>query len=106
MLVADVATILLYIMNIVGQSEFYQTYPWLFPITFFIIILNIIFVLALWKWKKWGFWGLVGTSLFSFIINVLTDISVFQASLGFVGLAILYVLLQIGKDYKGWSQLE
>ena len=106
MLVADVAIIFLYILNIVGQSEFHQTYPWLFPISFIITTINIVFVVALWKWKKWGFWGLVGTSLVFFIINLLTGLNVFQAGMGFVGLAILYVLLQIGKDYKGWAQLE
>ena len=39
-------------------------------------------------------------------INLSLGLTVVQVALGLVGILILYGVLQIGDDKKGWTQLE
>jgi hypothetical protein len=78
-------------------------------------IANVIFSIALLRWKKWGFFGWVGTSIL-LVVDNLIFINTHRAHLSLVTLArvplpmlyvvILYVLLQIGNEKRGWTQLE
>ncbi|MEL7360313.1 MAG: hypothetical protein AAFN40_27755, partial [Cyanobacteria bacterium J06560_6] len=79
---------------------------WIIPVLTVLVILNIIFTIALFLWKKWGFWGVVATSVAALVVNLAIGISPGQSILGLVGIAILYGVLNIGEDNKGWSQLE
>ncbi len=69
-------------------------------------ILNVVFAIGLFKWKMWGFYGFLVTSLITFCLNLYAGVSPVQAVLGLIGIAVLYGVLQIGGDKKGWSQLE
>ncbi len=69
-------------------------------------ILNVVFAIALFNWKKWGFFGFLVNSLIAFGLNLYAGIGVPQAVLGLVGIAFLYGVLQIGGERKGWTQLE
>jgi hypothetical protein len=87
--------------------------------------------IAIFKWKKWGFWLFAITACLHMLIcflyfdrispafreilrpNFETDywfscvISwIFSSLGGLIGLVSLYVLLQIGGDKKAWTQLE
>jgi hypothetical protein len=69
--------------------------------------IEVVFAIALFKWKKWGFYGLIASSVATFIILTTTpDLNTSASLLGFVGLTILYMLLNIGGENKAWSQLE
>ncbi len=68
--------------------------------------LSIACAIALFKWKKWGFYGFLGVSVAAFIINLSIGINLVQSLLGFVGVALLYGVLNIGEGNKGWTQLE
>ncbi|MEX0289474.1 MAG: hypothetical protein AB3N14_10230 [Flavobacteriaceae bacterium] len=68
---------------------------------------NIIFAIFLFKWKKIGFWGFVGSSLVALAINLNIGLSIGQSLLGLLGVAILYGVLQIKQnDVSGWDNLE
>ncbi|NJL63043.1 MAG: hypothetical protein HC903_15920 [Methylacidiphilales bacterium] len=79
-------------------------------LTFFLLTclsaFSIACAIALFKWKKWGFYGFLCISVTAFIINLSIGISLLQSLLGFVGVALLYGVLNIGQENKGWTQLE
>jgi len=87
---------------------------WIVPTLLFacIGIANVVFSVALLRWKKWGFFGLVGTSIL-LVVNNLILMRINRVPLGrgrvpFILLAvvILYAALQVGKEKRGWTQLE
>ena len=107
LLIANSAIVMIYIFSYLAIKEIYPNAPvWAFPILTLGVILNIVFLIALFRWKKWGLWGSVVTYSLLFIVNLLVGISFIQAFLGLSGLVILFGVLQIGKEHKGWSQLE
>ena len=57
-------------------------------------ILNIVFVIALFKWKKWGIYGLGVNSVVAFLVNISFGTAIFNAFFGFLGLGILALLLR------------
>jgi len=70
-------------------------------------IANIIFAVMLLRWKKFGFWGFIASSILVLIINLNIGIGIGQLVLGLVGVAILYGILQIKKDnVTAWENLE
>ena len=69
-------------------------------------VLNIACAIGLFKLKKWGFWGFVISATIVFFINFSIGLNILQALLGFVGIAIIYGVLQIGGENKGWTQLD
>jgi hypothetical protein len=107
MIVINAATALIYLFGSGMISESLPSSPgWLFPVLAVASIFNVICAVVLFKWKKWGFYGFVVTSVVAFVINLMIGINPAQAFLGLVGLAILYGVLQIGGERKGWAQLE
>jgi hypothetical protein len=66
----------------------------------------IAFAIALFKWKKWGFYGFLGIGIVGLVVNLASGSNAVLAISGLVGPAILYAVLQIGGDRKGWTQLE
>ena len=79
---------------------------WVIPVLAVLSIANIVFAIALFQWQKWGFWGVVATSVAAFIINLSIGIGVGQSALGLIGIALLYGVLNIGDSNKGWPQLK
>ena len=84
----------------------------LFP-TWVILVLavqcaaNVVFVIALFRWRKWGFYGIVGSGIIAAIGNCALGMSAMPAVSGLLSPAILYTLLQLGCAGKtGWAQLE
>lgn len=67
---------------------------------------NVAFAIALFMWKKWAFWGFCGCSVITMIINIILGLGIGQSVGGLLGAAILYGVLQIGGDNKGWDQLS
>ena len=65
---------------------------------------NVLFGIALFRWRRWGFWGFVGVSAGVFIVNIsiLTPVAALS---GLVGVALLYGVLRLG-DPSGWDQLD
>lgn len=108
-----------FLMDLLGNASMmpqYQVPLWLKVLGMIGSIFNIICAVALFKWKKWGFWGLIAScivGMFSILfmgIHIGTVASVvaaiLTALLPFCGVVILYVVLHIGKENKGWPQLK
>ncbi len=84
-----------------------NTPDWAFPVLGLVCLVNFVCAIALFKWKKWGFFGFVGTSVLAAVINLAIGPGVVPALMSLVGIGILYGVLHIGKEEsKGWPQLE
>jgi hypothetical protein len=80
---------------------------WQAVISIVFSLFNIVCAVALFNWKKWGFWGFCASSVATFVINIVFGELVILSLLGMViELFILYLVLNIGSDNKGWPQLE
>lgn len=73
--------------------------------------INVGLAVAVFQYKKWGFWGFIGVAVSAFAVNLLLGAGPIAASLGLVGgivgVAILYALLNIGDDStRAWPRLK
>jgi hypothetical protein len=106
-LVANSASALIYLM---GKSMVLEQMPnapgWIFPALIVFSLFNLICAIALLKWKKWGFWGFCVSSIAALIINLSVGLGIAPSLGGLFGVVILYGVLQIGGDNKGWPQLD
>lgn len=78
---------------------------WALPVLALLGAVNIACAIGLFMWKKWGFFGFVVTSVVAGAINIMAGVPPAQTVGGFLGIAILFGVLQIGQP-SGWSQLE
>lgn len=109
MIVANSATTVLYFFTsiMVAENPLEAISSILLIALSILGILNVICSILLFQWKKIGFWGFVVTSIIALIINLSIDTSLTQSLLGFMGLVILYGLLQINKNgVSAWEGLE
>ena len=74
---------------------------WAIPVLGIFCIVNFVAAIALWRWKKWGFYAFVVSSLVALVINIMIGLPLYQVVFGPIGVVILYALL-----HKIWDQLE
>jgi len=79
---------------------------WTFPVYAALGTVNVVCAVALARWKKWGFYGFVLTTIAGLVMNILIQVEVRQIIFGLLGIVILFGVLHIGKENKGWPQLE
>ena len=79
---------------------------WTLPASIILMLFNMICAIALFKWKKWGFWGICASSTIVFIVNLSGGLGIAPSIIGLVGAILLYAVLHIGKENKGWPQLD
>lgn len=79
---------------------------WIFPVLTVCTVLNVVFALALFRWKRWGFWGMCATASIALGINITIGLGVLGSLGGIIGIVILFSVLHIGKERKAWNQLE
>ncbi|MCJ7751468.1 MAG: hypothetical protein MUQ65_10305, partial [Armatimonadetes bacterium] len=107
MIVANSAAGLLYLS---GSGAIKQVLPgaasWVFPVMGILGLFNLVCAVALLKWRKWGFWGLVASSIVASLVNMSMGVGVGTSVVGMVGIALLYGVLQIGGENRGWPQLD
>ena len=98
--------------NIAGGDAIRETLPadapsWGLPLLALAGVFNIVCIVALWKWKKWGFLGFVASSVVALMVNLMMGMGLVASVMGLFGIAVLYGVLQIGDEKtKGWNQLE
>ena len=107
MIITNAACALMYS---IGSAAIKTTYPdapgWTFPVLIVFSLLNLAYAIAIFKWKKWGFWGFCVSSLVVLGVNLTIGLGLLQSLGGLVGVAIFYGVLHIGKENKGWPQLD
>jgi hypothetical protein len=106
MIVANSATAIFYFIGRTAGALFQPGMGSWAILLGFIGLINLACAIALFSWKKWGFWGFATTSLVTLFLNLYLGIGIGPSLLGLVGIAILYGVLQIGNENKGWPQLE
>jgi hypothetical protein len=79
---------------------------WVYLVLGIFGLINIVSAFAIFKWKKWGFWLFTLTGFLTCFINISAGLNILSCVIGLSGLAILYGVLQIGGDKKGWAQLD
>jgi hypothetical protein len=62
-------------------------------------------------WKKWGFWGFCATSVLALAINLIyfrsgTVTIIISIISSLLAVLILFGVLHIGRENKGWPQLK
>ena len=68
-------------------------------------MVNIICGVALFRWKKWGFFGILAVSCLSFSW-ALYEYGFLSACNSLIKVALLFALLHVGKDNKAWLRLS
>ncbi|OGV70077.1 MAG: hypothetical protein A3K19_27610 [Lentisphaerae bacterium RIFOXYB12_FULL_65_16] len=76
------------------------------PVFAVINLLAAVCAVALWRWKKWGFWGFVIMGVLGGILNTYLTRSLITALMVPLSILIMYGILHIGGERKGWRQLE
>ncbi len=105
-IVACALFIILYLAGSALISETLDLAGWVIPVLIILLLVEIACAIALFMWKKWGFWGFCAIAVFSFIINMALGLGIVTSIGGLVSIAILYGVLNIGKDNKGWPQMD
>jgi hypothetical protein len=106
MIIANSAAVL---KNLFGNNFALQNSPnshWVLVALSIGAVFNMVCAVALFKWKKWGFWGFIISGIVAFIINATIGLGLGPSLLGLSGIAILYGVLHIGKENKGWTRLD
>jgi hypothetical protein len=101
--VGNIAVAIIYLLRL---NAFSYMPAWVIPVELVTVLFNLVGIIALFMWKRWGFWLLCGTCIISFIVNLSLGLSIGLSILGLIGLPVLFGILQIGRENKGWTQLE
>jgi hypothetical protein len=98
------------IMYYLGNKSISLTVPeapeWAFLALIALSLFNLACAIALFKWKKWGFWGFCISSIIALFTNLSIGLGIGSSISGVFGILILYGILHIGKENKGWPQLD
>ena len=107
MIIANSATALTYLLGSGAIGERLPNMPgWAFPVLIVMSVFNLVCAIALFQWKKWGFWGFCASSVVALVLNLSIGLGVGSAFVGLIGVLLLYGVLHIGKENKGWPQLD
>lgn len=106
MIVANSATALMYVLrNETIRRSLPNAPGWTLPLLIVVSLFNLMCAVALLQWKKWGFWGSCASGVASLVVNLWLGVGMGVAG-AVIGVLLLYGVLHIGKENKGWPQLE
>ena len=69
-------------------------------------IANVVFAVALFKWKRWGFYGFITTAIIALITNLSIGLGVGQSIIGLIGIPLLYWVMNMGGPNKAWPHVK
>ena len=64
------------------------------PVLTFIGLVNIAFLLVIWKWKRWGCYGFCVSTFAVFLYNVIIGVSVVWTLLGLLPIVVIVILIR------------
>jgi hypothetical protein len=73
---------------------------WAIPVLAVAAVLNFVFAVGVWMWKRWGVYGLFVSAALVFVLNTFI-VGILPALVGIIGPVILFFLIR-----PVWSQLE
>ncbi|KAB0664032.1 hypothetical protein F6V25_14590 [Oryzomonas japonica] len=88
------------------MKKFPDVPKWVYYAIRFNFLFHIMSLVALFHWKKWGFYGAATACIISVILNITLSGKVTENLSGLLSIVILFCVLQIGGERKGWTQLE
>jgi hypothetical protein len=106
-MVGNSAVALMYLLRSGRALMHYRiSAEWAIPILVVLAVANVNCAVALFCWKKWGFWGICVTSVLAIPLSRVVDAGQPLKLSGLVGIFLLYGVLHMGTKNQGWSQLE
>lgn len=97
---------LVYMASAAGASSALRLPTFALLLLSLVGIANVACAIALFKWRKAGFYGFIGTSAVAFVVNLSIGLGIVPSLLGLGGVGMLYGVLQIGNEQSGWRQLD
>lgn len=67
---------------------------WVYYVLGFFGLLNVVFTIFLFKWKKWAFYAFCGIAVIVAGINLFIGFGILDSLSGFLGVIILYLLMR------------
>ncbi len=93
-----------YLLRAIGRND---SPVWESLIFAAVALFDVICLAAVFMWKKWGVWGLCSVQLIGFIVSIIQGELIIVSLINLViGLGLLFWVLHIGGENKGWPQLE
>jgi hypothetical protein len=105
MILANSYLTLSYTVNLIGSMNGASSLTWALVPLVFIALFSVICAILVFRWKKFGFWGYSILGVLVMVINLAMG----AGAISFISLispAVLFGVLHIGKENKGWPQLE
>ena len=101
MIVANVLTAVAYFLVVIGKLALPGRAGWVGQLLLLLVMGNICCLIATWKWRRWGLFGLVSMSGVAFVLNLYLGHTFLSAALGFLGLALI-----IAAAYPKWKHFR
>ena len=93
------------LMYLLGGAMIRRQMPsmpaWAIPVLGVLCLVNLVFAVAVWKWKRWGVYALAAMAFLALVINLSIGVSPAKALPGLVGIVILIVLVR-----PVWGSME
>jgi hypothetical protein len=105
LVVLGLASALLFLLSSVPRY-FPNAPAWAGPVLLVLSLVNLVWPIAMFRWKKWGFWGFCVSCVVGIAINIAIGMDVVESVSGFLGILVMYGVLRMGGEKNGWSQLE
>jgi len=91
MLIANFVTALTYlVLNKTISAGYPNIALWVWYIYGLLALANFVFLILLFRWKKWPFFAFCGITIVAFIMNLVIGLGIFAAISGLIGPIILY----------------
>jgi len=107
MIIANSLAALMYLFGTEMVRRALPNLPgWTFPVLVVFSLFNVVCAVFLFQWKKWAFYGFCLSAAVALVVNMTVGLGILRSLLGLIGVLLLYAVLQIGKENKGWPQLD
>jgi hypothetical protein len=91
MIVANTVTAVVYFLVTIGRLVLPGRAPWVAQALLALVLVNLASLIAMWNWRRWGLYAILGTSAMAFVLNLSLGYRLVSAALGFIGPVLLIV---------------
>ena len=110
-LVILIVSRLFFLMSTLGtypdlQKQIPGATPLLIGLLYLCAVAEIIFAIALFRWRRWGFYGFAASVVVALLLNLVMGIQLWNDLPGLAAVVVLFILLQLGKENRAWKHLR